>query len=117
MSVALYIYICMYVSIYSHFDVPVWIFIHRLADSFVTSTRLYIAEDVEYSEAHFSGPASGGSITLQKNYNTLIASDVGLEALSWWRSPGGGGVGKFTVEDRAVRRTFRPPQYVYLDRS
>ena len=71
MSLALYIYMHVCIYLFAHFDVPVWIFIHRRADSFVTSTRLYIAEDVEYSEAHFSGPARGGSIMLQKKTTVL----------------------------------------------
>ena len=43
----------------------------------------------------------------------IIVPDKGLEALSWLveESTGGKGVGKIQIEDMAVRRTFRPPQY------
>ena len=46
----------------------------------------------------------------------IIVPDGGLEALSWLveESTGGKGVGKIQIEDMAVRRTFRLPQYASI---
>ena len=84
--------------------------IHARPESFVASTFCYMAEDAEYSEAHFHWPGSRRYYPPEYTYNSLIVQTEDLRPFAGGGVYGGGELARAQVQAWPCDELFRPAQ-------